>query len=66
MNTFYRVFTTGDFNVTPSKHGKLRNQMKRAKWHLGIRSQSRPRDIMLEVNYFIEISNVNLWNSVCR
>lgn len=26
-----------------------RNRVKRAKWHLGIRSQSRPNDIMMEV-----------------
>jgi len=53
----------GDFNVTPSKHGKLRNQMKRAKWHLGIRSQSRPRDIMLEV--FKSMKKLNYsWNIV--
>lgn len=26
-----------------------RTPMKRAKWHLGIRSQSKPNDIMLEV-----------------
>jgi 5'-AMP-activated protein kinase catalytic alpha subunit len=25
------------------------NPIKRAKWHLGIRSQSRPQDIMNEV-----------------
>ncbi|XP_078482143.1 5'-AMP-activated protein kinase catalytic subunit alpha-2-like [Ciona intestinalis] len=33
----------------PSKQGKRLAPMKRAKWHLGIRSQSRPRDIMFEV-----------------
>jgi hypothetical protein len=27
----------------------LGNPIKRAKWHLGIRSQSRPQDIMNEV-----------------
>lgn len=32
-----------------SSSGKRFGTMKRAKWHLGIRSQSRPRDIMFEV-----------------
>nr|CAB3265152.1 5'-AMP-activated protein kinase catalytic subunit alpha-2-like [Phallusia mammillata] len=31
------------------KTGKRVAPLKRAKWHLGIRSQSRPRDIMFEV-----------------
>lgn len=36
----------GDMMASSKKRS---GQIKRAKWHLGIRSQSRPRDIMLEV-----------------
>jgi len=46
-----------------SKHGKRVIPVKRAKWHLGIRSQSRPRDIMLEV--FKSMKKLNYsWNIV--
>lgn len=44
-----------EINITPTLDSNLsfekkRNiQMKKAKWHLGIRSQSRPHDIMHEV-----------------
>ncbi|PIO56348.1 hypothetical protein TELCIR_22253, partial [Teladorsagia circumcincta] len=36
-------------NSTPMQATGYKSGVKRAKWHLGIRSQSRPEDIMYEV-----------------
>lgn len=42
------VHHTSGVGVYPDKLGRS-TPIKRAKWHLGIRSQSKPNDIMLEV-----------------
>ena len=36
-------------NMKPTEKTMRGNPIKRAKWHLGIRSQSKPQDIMNEV-----------------
>ena len=35
--------------IKPAEKTHRGNPIKRAKWHLGIRSQSKPQDIMNEV-----------------
>ena len=53
----FKIFVSAMVEVVQQVEGKkpntekthLGNPIKRAKWHLGIRSQSRPQDIMNEV-----------------
>jgi hypothetical protein len=50
-------------NVQPeATMDSLKKPMKKAKWHLGIRSQSRPQDIMNEVFKAMKSSGiVSIW-----
>jgi len=51
MNTSSKITSTLDYKEqsVPSPQGSKSPHTKRAKWHLGIRSQSNPMDIMYEV-----------------
>ena len=47
-------------NVEPKQtnEGEIKKNPKKAKWHLGIRSQSKPQDIMNEVFKAMRASNM--------
>lgn len=54
------VTATLDENKPTESHHETKKPLKKAKWHLGIRSQSRPQDIMNEV--FKAMKNEKLVN----
>jgi 5'-AMP-activated protein kinase catalytic alpha subunit len=52
--------TLDENKPTPGTDGKqdIKKSTKKAKWHLGIRSQSKPQDIMNEVFKAMKSSNM--------
>ena len=49
---------TSAANTAASSEHEIKKPVKKAKWHLGIRSQSKPQDIMNEV--FKAMKNNNM------
>ncbi len=51
-----------------ANHGEadLKKPIKKAKWHLGIRSQSKPQDIMNEVFKAMKASNMVDYCSILK
>ena len=58
--------SSGESTLTNVSEGKpeVKKAAKKAKWHLGIRSQSKPQDIMNEV--FKAMKNSNMVREINR
>lgn len=54
MGIYYSLTLTSQIKPIPTvssatNNSRIARTFKRSKWHLGIRSQSRPQDIMAEI-----------------
>jgi hypothetical protein len=51
-------------NKNEQHHQEVKKAPKKAKWHLGIRSQSKPQDIMNEVFKAMKANNMVIQNKI--